>query len=160
MRYLMILAPILLAASPAFGGNKTDGNRKACDLGTLKAATSLTSAVAFTIPESQSCNLMGYDLLVLTMHFTHANNGALTTTCTVSDDAGVTDAAPTTCATASGTCTLSFAGVFVTPSLTADKDYVIRADIGGYRHIECSTAHGGAPAAGDTLSVTGYLTVR
>lgn len=91
----------------------------------------------------------GYDTAVLTVHYTHANNGTITFTCTNSDDGGVTQITPTLCP--SGTCADS--GVFVTDAaLTADKSYSMKISIMGLSEGQCVVSHGGSPDAGDIIS--------
>lgn len=121
----------------------------------------LDSNRAFTVKTE------GYSLLTLYQQYTHATNGTLTLTCTGKSAAAAdnsqqpkVDSTPTTCTTASGTCTLNFAGVFVSPTLSADKDYTIVIGVAGEVSVTCTMAHGGAATAGDLLTITGRLSTN
>lgn len=96
---------------------------------------------------------VGYARTVFYVSFTHANSGTLTLTCTASPDGNTTDHTLTVCNTSAGTCTLVDAGIWVSPSLTGDKDYVIDAGVLGYRDVECVLVHGGSVAAADVVTL-------
>jgi hypothetical protein len=103
--------------------------------------------------------VLGFDLLVLYLKYDHDSNaGTITTACTVSDDGNTDDYQPTTCDVASGTCTLSMAGTFVTASLSADTNFQIVLGITGSRDVECVVTHGGTPGADEKITVSGYAT--
>lgn len=104
-------------------------------------------------------DLEGYAELGLDVKFTHANNGTITFTCTGKSAhplvADQLDTTLTTCTTASGTCTLNFGGVVVTPSLSASKTYTFPLKILNQKRVKCVVAHGGSPSASDKLTVVG-----
>lgn len=102
----------------------------------------------------------GYKWLNVKISFTKANNGTLTLLCdSVTSDTVATNThyTRTTCATAAGACTLSWDVGATTPTLTASKDFSVLVKVEGHAYTECSITHNGAPAAGDTVSVTGEL---
>lgn len=105
-------------------------------------------------------DLDGYDVLLITSQFTHVNNGTLTYTITgksaLAADVipGQVDTTLTTCTVVAGTCTLNYAGVVVTPTMTGNKNFSFPIGISGETSVTVVVAHGGAPAAGDILTVT------
>ena len=116
----------------------------------LLTAVALNGAAGtrtFTIDNSE-----GYSRLRLYSQFTHANTGTLTSAFTASYDSGTTlytimdDGA-----------TLGAGNAYVTASLSADADQTFSIDVRGMPYISCVVVHGGSPASGDLLTVTGYL---
>ena len=168
MKYVVFAA--LLTLAPAGALAQTQTLESTCYLGVLLDDVALNGVAAtrtFTVtspsttPAPGYCDPRKYSALVLTLAFTHANNGTLTTTCTVSSSGQKTAAdiayEPTTCTDAAGTCNLNFGGVFVTPSLSASRKYGLRFGHKGYANIKCVTAHGGTPNGSDKLTVYGEL---
>jgi len=155
-KLLSIIVLSLALAAPAHA-QKEAGLHSTYQLGTLLNAVSL-NAVAGSRTFTVSSNLLkGYNKAFFHVAFTHANNGTLTLTCTGGPTAADNAYAPTTCTVSTGTCTLNFAGVFVTPSLTTDKSYTIEMGVGGVKNLSCVMAHGGSPAAGDVVTIKGEL---
>lgn len=106
-------------------------------------------------------NPQGWSLLILHVDYTWANNGALTLTCQSTDTSDFSKLYDLqVCDNSSGTCTLNDSGVWVTTSLTASKKFSFPIGILGYRNLQCSIAHGGSPAAGDIVTITGYLVTQ
>lgn len=132
---------------------------------TLETRTLLDSAAlngaASTLDFTVDTN--GASILSIDTQFTHANNGALTWTCTGLSAAETTASNTrvattlTTCSVSSGTCTLKNAGVFTTESQSADYDYNTLVGVVGQEQVTCTISHGGSPAAGDTVIVTARL---
>jgi hypothetical protein len=138
------------------------GKRYVMDLGTLLDAKALNGAAAtrtFTVgPRENNIDILGYDEIVLEHYFDYtATAGTITTTCKVGRTVATAAFSPTTCTTATGTCTVNMGGVFVTASLSADTKWVVRMRIEGYAALSCVVAHGGSPGATDKITVTGYL---
>jgi len=158
---------VLLSPSSALAFGEA-GVRSSCPLGTLISAKPMNGAASTLTFQLQQptrtirrCDPLKYDELIMYVDFTHDNDGTITATCTVSDDAGTTYFEPTTGSELAGTLTLSYAGVIVTPAaLTADKKFAIRLGISSYKDIKCVFSHGGTPAAGDILTVTGDLVTK
>lgn len=155
--FLALLTPSLVEASGV------DGIRRCTNMPILLDNNDLSTTRTFSVTK-----LDGYDHLKFDVQFTHAATGTLTFTCThksaIPSDipAGLitrADVAPTTCSLSAGTCTLSFAGVWVTPSLTADKDFAIDVGILNVEQIDCSVVHS-AGTASDYVTVTGRKCVR
>lgn len=132
-------------------------------LGTGNTGVALNGAAGtrtFTVDD-----LDGFDQVTLGIQFTHANNGTLSFTCTgVSPTAlGVTSVSTTltTCSVSAGNCTLNLGGVWTTATtLTADTDFNFPIGVTGEEKVTCVVAHGGTPAAGDTIIVTGRKCVK
>ena len=95
--------------------------------------------------------LESYKTLVIETNFSYAATGALTWTCLQGPTAARAIYKPTTCTTASGTCTLNNAGVMSTASLSASLAYGVRIGIQGYPVVKCVISHGGTPGATDTI---------
>lgn len=159
-KYLLAMS-FLVFVLPAYAQD-TGGNRKVSQTVTGLDAVALNGAAAtrtFVISTDSDQNsntgstANGYMAIHFWVDFTHANNGTLTLTCTVGPSSADNDYTPTTCTVASGTCTLNFGGVIVTPSLSADKKYEASMLILGNRDVSCVMAHGGTPAAGDIVTV-------
>ena len=166
MKPAFAIALSIALAAPALAGTPT--NEETCYLGKLLDAVAMNGAAAtrtFSILSSntnpQACLPRKYAQLVLTASFTRVNTGTHTYTCTVSGSGQSTAAlatyAPTTCTEGAGTCTLSWGGVFVTPSMAASKDYAFRFGHRGYPNVKCVVEQSGAPGAGDVLTVYGEL---
>lgn len=146
---IFLMAPMAMAASSVHICEETPRLLNGVALNASEATRTFTIG-----------GVAGYDILVISTQYTHANDGALTFTCT-GKSAGATDASVTkvdttmtTCSTSSGTCTLNWSGVVVTPSLTADKDFNFVLGILGEQSIKCIISHGGSPGSGDLVTVT------
>lgn len=153
MRATLAFLTALLWATPTLAGKAlvappTDSRLLLNDVALNAAAGSRTFEWA---------GVLGYETVVFLIDYTHANNGTLTLTCTVSDDANTTDYKPTTCEVSSGTCAVKTGGVFVTDSLSASLKYAVRMGIRGYKDLQCVIAHGGSPNASDTVTINGYV---
>lgn len=160
MRYIhnIFLAVALLALPTIATAGAGDKHLVGPD---RSAVTSGLSAVALdgaAGTRTFTFNPVGYARVIFYVDYTHSNDGTLTLTCTASDDGNTTDFALTTCTEASGTCTLNFAGVIVTPSLTTDKDFVAVLGVHSYRSVECVLEHGGTPDSADVATITYDLT--
>lgn len=155
MRNLLFIFLLCLSASAHAAPEVRARKPSTAEPTTYLDTINLTSDRSFQVD-----NLLGFDSLCMTVEFTHANNGVLTLTCTVNDDGFETSkrATPTTCALANGTCNIEWAGIFVTPSLTDDKTYKAVLGLNSDRGVECTIGHGGSPAAGDTVKITGFAT--
>jgi hypothetical protein len=160
LRFLCFAAAFCVS-SVAFAANQTKvpGNHHRIEpLGRVvgkTAAAPLNGTVRFVVPKSKAS---GYSVMLLHIWYTHANNGALTLTCTSIDNSGGTKSyEPTTCQVVAGTCNLQFGGVYTTPSLSADKYFAVPVGILGYHDIACTLAHGGTPGANDTARIDGWL---
>jgi len=101
--------------------------------------------------------LRGFSKLLLELKYTHNNNGAITTTCTGGGTRATATSTLTTCTVAAGTCTVNFGGVFVTSSLSADKDWTQVMGLNSEPAIKCVISHGGTPDADDTITVNAWL---
>lgn len=159
MKRLLLAAVLLFSTPPTLA---QAGDVKAHPLGTLLSAVALNGAAAtrtFTVGPAltNGTRLYNYSILTLRVAYTWANNGTLTVTCTEGDTVATATATPTTCTVASGTCTLNYAGVFVTPSLTASKTFKIDMGLTGSQALSCVVAHGGVPNANDKVTVSGVL---
>jgi len=157
MRHTIIVLFALLFSASAAAQNK----HRAYPLGTKLSAVSLNAAAAsrtFTVgPTLGRDSLLDYGTLVLEYTFTHANNGTISTTCTAGQTVATADKTLTTCVVSGGNCTIQFGGVATTATLTTDKKWLWRLGIKGIKALSCVVAHGGTPAAGDVITVTGYV---
>ncbi len=163
MRKIALAFAVALSFVAAAAAAKSQGTHTTAPTGaalTLLDGVALNAAAGTRTFSWGNNRAIGYKNFVFWVEYTHANNGTLTLTCTHSHDENVSDYAPTTCASSGGTCTLSFGGVFVTPSLSADQNYKGRMGIDGARDFSCVIAHGGSPAAGDLVTIKGYLTAE
>jgi len=128
-------------------------------LGTVLPSASLNgSALTFYVDRTKDPTKQGYSVLEMDVYYTHANNGALTATCTVGETQTTATVAPTTCVVTSGVCAVKFAGVMTTDSLSASKNYGLVLGIGSSPVVKCVMSHGGSAAAGDKVIVIGRLT--
>lgn len=152
-----LLAAAALAVLVSCGGRIGPRHSSSPNI-TYLSAVALNGAAATRT--WQINDALGWATAVLFVEYTHANNGALTVTCTASDDANTTDFTLQTCTISGGACTLNDAGTYATGSLTGDKDYTFRVGLLGYDDVECVIAHGGAPDANDLVTVTGYLVTQ
>jgi hypothetical protein len=156
-----IVAAVTLMATAAIAGD--EAKHMAWPLGTLlddvalnAAAASRTFTVGPTIGPNNNQRLFGFSTVVLDVAYTYANTGTLTFTCTGTGlDSSTADKTLTTCTTASGTCTLNWAGSVVTPSLSASKKFVFPLGVGALQAITCVVAHSGTPSASDKITVVG-----
>lgn len=164
-KFLRSLLPVLaiLLLSPPVDATRLDGYRCVHAKDTSGSIVwiddlGLDSSRSFTI------DIQGASLLAVDLQYTHANNGALTLTCTGKsspDSSGtVVDTTLTTCSVLSGTCTLNDGGVFVNPSLSADKDYSVLVGVAGQYQAKCTVSHGGSATASDKIKATGRLCVH
>ncbi len=118
---------------------------------------------AFTLRKNLSA---GYAKLMLHVFFEHANNGTLTMTCrSLENSSGQRQFVPTTCKVSDGVCTFQGAttgGSWVSANtFSADAPFVLGPiNLLGYHDLRCFFAHGGAPDAGDKLTVDGFLTTQ
>src|SRR3990167_8203452 len=110
MKTLFLVLPLLLAPGVAMA-QATSGLYNTCYAGKKLSAVALDGAAAtrtFSLAEPSarpapgSCEPRGYAGAVVTVKFTHTNNGTLTLTCTTSPDGGTTDAEPSHCASGAG----------------------------------------------------------
>jgi hypothetical protein len=155
------IVAVLLWATPAWGRNqsKVPGDHHRIEpLGRVVGKTApkaLNATTQFVLPKSI---ISGYAVMTLHISYTHANNGALTLTCTSIDNSGgTTEYTPTTCVSIAGTCNLQDAGIYVTAELTGNKNYVVPVGILGFHDMKCTLAHGGTPNASDTVTIDGWL---
>jgi hypothetical protein len=174
MRNTIIALCLLLV--PALG--LAQDAHKTARLGTLLNAAALNgSSLTFYVglradcgassvnscdPTSTTDNSTGdyvqaYSKLRLRMDYSHANNGAITLTCTEGMTRAGADGTPSTATLASGTYTLAWSGVVTTPSLTGNTVWPIVLNTNGAPVIKCVVSHGGTPNASDTITVTGWL---
>lgn len=93
----------------------------------------------------------------LELDYSHNNNGALTLTCTEGATRAAATGVPVTSTEASGTYTLAWSGVAVTPSLSGDKKFALVFNLRSAPVVKCVVSHGGAPDADDTITVKGWL---
>lgn len=158
MKRFVIAAAICILPLPSMAQQER-GVYSRYELGTLLNAVALNGAAAtrtFNLPDGIAA---AYGKLLLRVSFTHANDGTLTIKCVSPDDAaGTNDFDMTTCTTSAGACALNFVtGATTQNVLTGDKKFAVPLGIAGYDQIECSVTHNGAPAAGDIVTVTGWL---
>lgn len=97
--------------------------------------------------------LRGFSKMQIEVKYSHNNNGTITTTCTGGATRTTATSSLTTCTVSSGTCTLNFAGVMVTSSLSADKDWLQYLGLNGENVVQCVIAHGGTPDSSDLVTV-------
>lgn len=101
--------------------------------------------------------VIGYTALRLEFDYTHANNGAITLTCTDGSTRADADHTITSSSLSSGTYTLDWSGVVSTASLTTDKDWSLVLNLNISPVLKCVLSHGGTPNASDLITVRGWL---
>ena len=161
MTKLLITALVLgVLTSPAYAG-EVEPVVRYHNLGTLLSGAALNgsaSSLTFTVgPAVGSSTLLAYSTLVLRVAYTHATNGTLTLTCTEGATAATATASLTTGTVSSGTYTLAWGGVIVTPTLAASKTFKAELGVYGSQALSCVVAHSGAATANDTVTITGFL---
>lgn len=154
MRFILALA-ILLATSTAHAQYR-------CVRGQTTAGSHVwLNDAALDSPKSFVLDIAGASLLSVDLQYTHDANGTLTLTCTgksAPDSSGAqADTTLTTCTVSSGTCTLSFAGVFTSPALTDDAAFNVLVGVAGQEQVTCTVSHGGSPTSDDRVTATGRL---
>lgn len=127
------------------------------DAGTVLQEVALNGAAAtrtITIgPTVCGRSLASYQTMTIETDFTYAHTGTITWTCTQGPDASRAVFKPTTCTTTAGTCTLSDAGVAVSPSRTASSQWGVRFGVAGYPVMRCTASHSsGSVSASDKLT--------
>lgn len=173
---MRIILAIMLAASVA---NANEENKTA-ELGTLLDAVDLSGAEStrtFYIGKYADCGInnscdptsstdtsdpgsgqiKGFTLLNLSFYYTNVSGGTVTTTCTGGDTRATATLTLTTCSLASGTCTLNWGGVTVTPALSGDKNWTQLLGLQTHNVYKCVVAQS---ASDGTLTVKGKIEVE
>jgi hypothetical protein len=170
---MRIILAIMLTASVA---NANEQN-KTTSLGTLLSAVDLSGAAAtrtFYVGAQTDCSgtcdptsatdnssggeqVLGFTLLNLSFYYTHSAGGTITTTCTGGDTRGTATLTLTTGTLASGTLTLVWGGVQVTPTLAGSKDWTQLLGLQTHKVYKCVVEHS---ASAGTLTVKGKLEVE
>ena len=143
---LLLAAPGVAVAAP----NPTSSAFKS--VGTLISAQTLAATRSFTLDAQ---DLQGYGLLAVTTNFTRSAATNVVMTCYASDDLGTTYFNLHSCAVSAGDCTSSPATWTYTTSTS--KKWVWRVDVSGVNYLKCEFT-GASGAAGDIITVKGYLT--
>jgi len=86
-----------------------------------------------------------------------AQAGTITLTCTEGATRATATATPASATLSSGTYTLAWGGVVVTPSLSADKTWPVVINLNATPVVKCVASHGGTPGATDKITVKGWL---
>ena len=94
--------------------------------------------------------------LMLTFDYT-AQAGAITLTCTEGSTRTLATGVPSTATLSSGTYTLAWSGVVVTPSMSADTKWPVVINLNATEVVKCVVSHGGTPGATDKITVVGWL---
>lgn len=145
---------ILSIALPVAAENRATGVGTPLDNVAMNAAAGTRT---FTVgPDIGRVKLASYSYIVFEFDFTHANSGNIVLTCSVGQTAATANKTPQVCS-GSGTCTLNDAGIF-SKAVTGDKKWSARMGIRGFLAMSCVASHSGSPAAGDKLTVVGYVT--
>ena len=99
-------------------------------------------------------HLAWYRNLSIESVWTKAAAGTITYTCTgtIAPALLLPNSTLTTQTVSSGTATLNWSGVLVTPSMSASKSWLTRIGIGGAQSIKCIAEQSGTPGAGDLLT--------
>jgi hypothetical protein len=103
---------------------------------------------------SYTDHLAWYRNMSIQSQWTRTSTGTITYTCTgtIAPEFSGPTATLTTQTVSSGTATLNWSGVIVTPSMSASKDWITRLGIGGVQKIRCVAEQSGTPASGDILT--------
>ena len=153
MKHIFVGLSLLLSA-PAAAQYLPPTSRVVTALDSVALNAASTSLTFTSHDDGGVGDTNGYLEVMFWVDYTHANNGALTLTCTAGPSSSDKDYEPTTCQVASGTCTLAFGGLLVTPSLSGDKKYAAGPlRIANHRAFSCIISHGGTPDAGDIVTV-------
>jgi hypothetical protein len=158
---LLVVFASLCIATTSLAGQQPGELCRSYPLGSLLTAVALNGAAStrtFVVgPTLGADSLRAFQKVVFDVEFTHANNGTITFTClgTATDTTANATRSISTCTLASGVCTLNWAGVIVTPSLTASKAWMHEQGTGGAGVLSCTVAHGGAPNGSDKVTVRG-----
>jgi hypothetical protein len=160
LAFLFVFLPATIFA--AVGPSHLTAKNK--DSGGLSAVAMNGAAATrtFTVDLSDSQGMGTFATVVFFFNFVHANNGVISLTCTGGPTDTDKDYILTTCDAASveGECAGHNAGILRsgTANLTGDKKWEQRLTVRGVKYLSCVAAHGGAPAAGDLLTIK-YATV-
>jgi hypothetical protein len=147
-----VLCALLLTSSAAFAQQSFERLPASCGL----TAVSLNGAAGtrtFTCGDDSGKSLEKYSKLLFVYSYTYAATGTITTTCTGGLTTSDATYALTTVTLSSGTATLNWSGVSVTPSLTTNKKWGVVMGKSSWPVIKCVVAHGGTPGVGDVLTV-------
>lgn len=145
---------------------------KATSVGTLLSAASLASSKTFYVGRNRDCGinnscsptsttdtstgdpLLGFSSLRLELNYTHSSNGTVTLTCTEGSTRATATGTPSTATLASGTYTLAWSGVVVTPTLTASRIWPVVINLNLAPVLKCVVSHS---ATAGSITVKGWL---
>ncbi len=161
MRNLLLILCLALVPNLAQAGTTQKTFTK---IGALSAVAMNAGAPALTFYIDYKVHghpyaMRGPSVLLMNMQYDYTSQaGTITTTCYGGPARATATSYLTTCTVASGTCTLNWAGIFVTASLSADTKWGQELGLKGtWPVIKCVVAHS-VPAATEDISVDWYLT--
>jgi hypothetical protein len=124
-------------------------------------ATALTFYIGPTLPTCYGVRgrrVLEFNRVTLSASFDYtATPGTITLTCTGGSTQATATSYLTTCTVATGTCTLNWSGVSVTPSMSADTGWLVTMGTQNAPVIKCIASHSGAPGATDKITVVGWV---